>query len=100
MAKLVLFPAKSGSKHVTKDVAPAADRAAAVQLKGPIMPFASRPAAGPAVFVALTPELTGRSAYRTLRQERTNAKLKGRREKKAKELAAAPVTKPKEDAAE
>jgi hypothetical protein len=44
-------------------------------------------AAAAPVFVELSEELKERSAYKTLRQERTNARLAGRRAKKAKEAA-------------
>jgi large subunit ribosomal protein L13e len=80
-----VFPRKSNQKPKKGDSAPA-ETAAATQLKGAPLPVAAKAAAA-VTFVPLTDALKAATAYVTLRQERTNAKLKGRREKKAKEAA-------------
>ena len=87
MSKLVVLPRKSGKKEKKGDTphAAAATALALPQATTAVLPVAA-PAAAP-VFVELTDELKAASAYRTLRQERTNAKLAGRRAKKAKEAA-------------
>ena len=96
LGKLIVLPrnAKAPKKSGAGGVADSKTSAAAVlALKGAnglatgstLLPISKAPAAP--VFVELTDELKERSAYRTLRQERTNAKLAGRRAKKAKEAA-------------
>ena len=90
MSKLVVFPRKSNAKPKAGDSS-AAETAAATQLAGgAVLPIATRQKAATGVtLIDLTAELKAGSAYRTLRQERTNARLLGRRNKKAKEAAAA-----------
>lgn len=99
MSKLVLFPRKSGAKNAAKKeavaglaVASAADRTAATQLTGEVMPIRQPAAAIEFVSVAdaLAANTYGKkeesksvSAYRTLRLERSNKKLEGRRKLKA-----------------
>jgi len=87
MSKLVVLPRKATKAHKKGDAPKATAKAA---LAAPLATSSVLPIAQPAtapVFVQLTDELKDRSAYRTLRQERTNAKLAGRRAKKAKEAA-------------
>mgnify|MGYP001087049991 CR=1 FL=1 len=88
LEKLVLFPRKGGAKHLHAGEADAATRKAATQLTGDVLPINT--AAPAPAFIALTEELKGRKAFRTLRQERINAKLHGRRAKKAAEAPAKP----------
>lgn len=89
MAKLVVFPRKSNQKPKKGDSAPAeTDAAMSTQLVGAVLPIAGK-AAKKVELVALTEELKSATAYRSLRQERTNARLVGRRAKKAAEKAAA-----------
>ena len=83
MGKLTVLPRKAG-KTKKGDAAPAAV-AAATQLVGKVLPFAAAASAAP-VFVELTEELKGRTAYRTLRQERTNAKMFGKRAAKVSRM--------------
>ena len=96
MSKLVVFPRKSNMKPKAGD-AVAAETSVATQLTGAVMPIKAAAAAAPAL-IELTEALKSATAYRTLRQERTNARLKGRREKKAKEAAEAPPKKESETA--
>lgn len=95
MAKLVVFPRKSNQAPKKGDAAPA-ETAAAKQLAGPVMPIAKKGAAK-VELVALTEELKSATAYRVLRQERTNARLVGIRAKKAAEKAAAAEKADKKD---
>ena len=68
------------------------------QLSGAVLPIA-QPA--PALqFVALTEELKKGTAHASLRQEWINMKLKGKREKKAKEAAEAKKSEKPDAAAE
>lgn len=90
MAKLVVFPRKSNQKPKKGDSAPAeTDAAISTQLVGTVMPIAGKAASKKVELVTLTAELKAATAYRSLRQERTNARLVGRRAKKAAEKAAA-----------
>ena len=91
MARLVVQPLKAGKRAAGKALKPhEVSRADFAKL------VAAAPAGGAAaapirqpkvsvVFADVTEEMTGdkHSAYKTLRQERTNAKLQGRRAKKA-----------------
>ena len=82
MAKLVIAPRKSGAAGAAAraDFAKLAQAEAAAPIRQP---------AAKVSFVAVTADMTGdkHSAYKTLRQERTNAKLQGRRAKKAADAA-------------
>lgn len=100
MAKLVVFPRKSNQAPKKGDAAPA-ETAAATQLSGAIMPIAKK-AAAKVELVELSAELKAATAYKSLRQERTNARLVGIRKKKAAEKAAAAekADNKKDDAAE
>lgn len=90
LSKLVVFPRK-GSKAKKGDSS-AAETAAATQFVGPILPIA-RASAAPE-FVEKPEEPS--HAYRTLRQERCNARIVGLRAKKAKEAAEKAPAKEKE----
>lgn len=91
MAKVALYPKKSGAKHVKKGETA---RAAFKNLKTSTNVAAAMPIRQPAVKVSFTTVAAAlqdpkRGAFKTLRQERINAKLDGRRKKKAAEAAEA-----------
>ncbi|WZN65210.1 ribosomal protein L13 [Chloropicon roscoffensis] len=83
-SKLVLFPKKAGKPK--KGDSSAAECATATQLGGAdVMPLsAEKPELE---MVTVTAEMKGFNAYQKLRVERTNARLVGIREKRAKEEA-------------
>jgi len=83
-AKLIVFPRKSNNRGKAGDSKPE-ELKLAHQLTGPLFPI-GRKARG-AEFVSVTEELKGKHAYASLRQERTNARLVGKRAKRAKEEA-------------
>lgn len=85
-----MFPRKS-NKAPKKGDSSAAETAAATQFTGPILPITQASTAPE--FVA-KPEAS--HAYRTLRQERCNARIAGLRAKKAKEAAEKAPAKDKE----
>ena len=91
MAKLVIAPRKTGK-------ATAAARADFAKLAQAPAAAAIRQPEAKVTFVDVTEEMTGdkHSAFKTLRQERTNAKLQGRRAKRAADAAkeAAPAAAP------
>ena len=80
MAKLVIAPSKGGAKTAAAraDFAKLAQSAAAAPIRQP---------APTVTFLAVDPASVGdkHSAFKTLRQERTNVKLLGRRNKRAAE---------------
>lgn len=90
MAKLVIAPSKGGAKTAAAraEFAKLAQSAAAAPIRQPVASV---------TFVDVNPESVGykHSAFKTLRQERTNVKLLGRRLKRAaeadKEAAPAPA---------
>ena len=79
MSKLVVFP--RGSK-VKQGDATKADAKAVPQLKGEILPIVSKPQVE---FVKITDEMKAQRAYHVLRLEHNNAKMEGRRIKRAKD---------------
>jgi len=80
-AKLVVFPRRS--RKVKAGDSTAEDLASATQLQGPVLPIAHpKPAAE---LVAITGEMKGVKAYSQLRLERMNARLVGKRKKRAAE---------------
>lgn len=81
LSKLVVFPRKNNTRPKAGD-APVAETSAAVQHTGPVEPIQQDRA--PVEFRPVG-ELGSFSAYKTLRQERTNKKMKGKREKRARE---------------
>lgn len=85
MAKVVIAPLKGGKKHVRKGETARAEVSALKQVTGAVLPI-RQPVA--AVTFAAIPASSKLSAFQTLRQERTNAKLDGRRKAKAKAAAA------------
>lgn len=91
MAKVALYPKKSGAKHVKKGETA---RSAFKTLKTATSVASAHPIKNTAPkvsFTAVSAALTDpkRGAFKTLRQERINAKLDGRRKKRATEAAAA-----------
>jgi large subunit ribosomal protein L13e len=95
LSKLTIFPRKSGAKHLKKGDATAAERKAATQFSGEILPI--RQPAPTTTFVKIADVKTTGRAYATLRKARSDAKLVGRRAKRAAEAAA--EKKPAADAA-
>lgn len=87
MSKLVVFPRKSNNR-VKKGDASAAETSAAVQLVGDVQPIKQPKPVAQLVSLAEAKEAAGAGAYRSLRQERTNQRLAGKRAKKAAEVAA------------
>ena len=81
----MVFPRGSNQKPKKGD-APPAETAAAVQVKGKLMPIVKK-ADTKVTMVELTAEVKGERAYMRLRQARTDKKLLGRRAKKAAEKA-------------
>lgn len=82
MSRIVIQPRGKAAK---KGDATADDVRNTKQLVGPILPIAQTKQA--VAFVDVSSDLTAKKAYRTLRLERTNARLVGVRAKKAKEAA-------------
>ncbi len=83
-AKLVVFPRKSNVHGKKGDSAPE-ELKLAQQLTGPLFPIAAK--SGATQFTKLTDDLTSKKVYSILRQERCNARMVGKRAKKAKETA-------------
>jgi large subunit ribosomal protein L13e len=97
LSKLVVFPRKA--KHPKKGDASAAELANVKQHVGAVLPISAAPVAA-ATLVSVTDELKNKQSYKALRQERTNAKLVGIREKKRKEAEAEKPKEKEEGAAE
>lgn len=83
-AKLVVFPRKSNA-HPKKGDSGAEELKLAQQLPGALFPIAQKSTA--AEFVPVTEDLIAKRVYASLRQERCNARMVGKRAKKAKEAA-------------
>ncbi len=81
-AKLVVFPRKV-KKETPQELKEGLKQAS--QLTGALFPIA--PASTSAEFVKLSDDLLAKKAYAALRQERCNARMVGKRAKKAKEAA-------------
>eukprot|EP00246_Nothoceros_aenigmaticus_P006602 TRINITY_DN195_c0_g2_i1.p1 TRINITY_DN195_c0_g2~~TRINITY_DN195_c0_g2_i1.p1 ORF type:complete len:207 (+),score=35.21 TRINITY_DN195_c0_g2_i1:50-670(+) len=80
-AKLLVFPRRG--KKVKSGDSSAEELSSATQLQGPVLPIVKpRPEIG---LVAVDADLLAGNAYRKLRLERMNARLVGRRKKKALE---------------
>jgi large subunit ribosomal protein L13e len=88
LAKVIVAPRKSGAKHVKKGDAARAEFKDVAQHSGAVLPI--RQPAAKIEFAAVTEAMRDpkRGAYKTLRQERINQKLEGRRKKRAAEAAA------------
>ena len=78
--KLVVFPRRSNLHPKTGDSA-ADETSIATQLEGPLFPVSNPSAA--VEFTAVTDEMRSSKAYRTLRIERCNARMAGKRAKAA-----------------
>jgi len=83
-AKLVVFPRKSNA-HPKKGDSGAEELKLAQQLPGALFPITQKSTA--AEFVPVTEDLIAKRVYAALRQERCNARMVGKRAKKAKEAA-------------
>lgn len=92
-AKLVLFP-KAKLASPGKGEASPVEQAAATQFVGTVMPLAKP--VPTAAMAPLTAEMKAAMPYSTLRAARTKAKLVGKREKAAKDKAAAEAEKKKD----
>jgi large subunit ribosomal protein L13e len=79
MSKLVVFP--RGSKVKAGDASKAEARAVP-QLKGDILPISAKKQVE---FVKITDEMKAQRAYHVLRLEHNNAKMQGKREKRARD---------------
>ncbi len=79
-----MFPRKANSRTKKGDSAPE-ELKVAQQLTGALFPIVQKSTA--AEFVKITDDLTSKRVYAALRQERCNARMVGKREKRAKEAA-------------
>lgn len=99
LGKMVLFPRKSGKKHVKAGEATAEVRKTLTQHVGAVFPIRQPSAKVEFAAVADAIKSAKEGAYNTLRQERCNARIAGRRAKKAAEKAAEKPTEKAEETA-